>query len=345
MRNSIYDVAKRAGVSTSTVSRIINNYGGVKESKVKAVKEALEYFDYQPSQFGRGLVKRTSGMIGVYSPFLGTTMFNDGYMIECLRGIDKVISKSNYSLLLINEVEEYYKSNSSKPKFWDYVNQSRIDGLIVLNVPSDDRLESALSAVLDSDFAVGYIGQKFHEAGLNVYAQYQEYMFDMMEQYYFNGHRKILFLADRYHLKAINKIKSSIESKYNDFSLELFFADLHSQDINILIDILDKYITKEKCSGIICGTVDNAIKVVSTLNTMNINVPEDVSLIAVEHKKGEGALMLPQINCYYVPAMEMGESIAIKLIEKLQGNQIEAASKNFKTQYIERESVRRLSVK
>jgi len=78
---------------------------------------------------------------------------------------------------------------------------------------------------------------------------------------------------------------------------------------------------------------------------MNINVPEDVSLIAVEHKKGEGALMLPQINCYYVPAMEMGESIAIKLIEKLQGNQIEAASKNFKTQYIERESVRRLSVK
>ena len=56
MNASIHDVAKRAGVSISTVSRVINNSAGVKDSKVAAVREALEYYDYQPSQFGRGLV-------------------------------------------------------------------------------------------------------------------------------------------------------------------------------------------------------------------------------------------------------------------------------------------------
>ena len=58
MNASIHDVAKRAGVSIATVSRVVNNSAGVKESKVAAVKEALEYYDYQPSQFGRGTCNR-----------------------------------------------------------------------------------------------------------------------------------------------------------------------------------------------------------------------------------------------------------------------------------------------
>lgn len=58
MSASIHDVAKRAGVSISTVSRVINHSAGVKESKTAAVLEAMEYYNYQPSQFGRGLVTR-----------------------------------------------------------------------------------------------------------------------------------------------------------------------------------------------------------------------------------------------------------------------------------------------
>ncbi len=110
MNASIHDVAKRAGVSIATVSRVVNNSAGVKESKVAAVKEALEYYDYQPSQFGRGLVTGTSKMIGVYSPLAGGSMFESGYMLECLRGIDNIIRESSYSLLLMNESVSYEKS-------------------------------------------------------------------------------------------------------------------------------------------------------------------------------------------------------------------------------------------
>ena len=78
---SIHDVAKRAGVSISTVSRVINKSAGVKESKAAAVREALEYFDYQPSQFGRGLVTGNSMIIGVYSPFSDGSMFENGYLL------------------------------------------------------------------------------------------------------------------------------------------------------------------------------------------------------------------------------------------------------------------------
>lgn len=103
----------------------MNNSAGVKESKVAAVKEALEYYDYQPSQFGRGLVTGTSKMIGVYSPLAGGSMFESGYMLECLRGIDNIIRESSYSLLLMNESVSYEKSEKAKPKFIEYVNQKK----------------------------------------------------------------------------------------------------------------------------------------------------------------------------------------------------------------------------
>ena len=49
MTASIYDVAKRAGVSISTVSRILNNSANVSDKKVQAVKEAMEYYQYEPN--------------------------------------------------------------------------------------------------------------------------------------------------------------------------------------------------------------------------------------------------------------------------------------------------------
>ena len=165
MNASIHDVAKRAGVSISTVSRVINNSAGVKDSKAAAVREALEYYDYQPSQFGRGLVTGSSKMIGVYSPLANGSMFENGYLLECLRGIDNVIRESDYSLLLINEAAGYEENRKAKPKFIDYVSQKRIDGLIVLTIPSDGRLEGSLSAIIEEDFPVGYIGKRFSEKG------------------------------------------------------------------------------------------------------------------------------------------------------------------------------------
>ena len=110
MSASIHDVAKRAGVSISTVSRVINHSAGVKESKTAAVLEAMEYYNYQPSQFGRGLVTGSSRIVGVYSPLPGGAMFQDGYMLECLRGIESALSKSPYSLLLIGEVNAIEKN-------------------------------------------------------------------------------------------------------------------------------------------------------------------------------------------------------------------------------------------
>ena len=322
MNASIHDVAKRAGVSIATVSRVVNNSAGVKESKVAAVKEALEYYDYQPSQFGRGLVTGTSKMIGVYSPLAGGSMFESGYMLECLRGIDNIIRESSYSLLLMNESVSYEKSEKAKPKFIEYVNQKKIDGLIVLTIPSDGRLEGALSAIIEDDFPVGYIGKRFGEKGMNVYASYEEYMMDGIRRLYEKGHREIAFLPMKSRSATNQKIKSKAEIKYS----------------GLKVNITDTTLV----TAMIVEDLRLLAKVQSILSTMGKQIGNDISVICVEHVKNEGAKMLPKIDCYYVPALQLGETIATELLDNLTGKKTKEISKRFMPEYIERGSVKEI---
>lgn len=341
MNASIHDVAKRAGVSISTVSRVINNSAGVKESKAAAVREALEYYDYQPSQFGRGLVTGSSKMIGVYSPLANGSMFDNGYILECLRGIDNVIRESDYSLLLLNESSEYDRNQKSKPKFIDYVSQKKIDGLIVLTIPSDGRLEGALSAIIEEDFPVGYIGKRFCEKGMNVYAGYEEYMLDGIRRLYEKGHRKIAFLPIKSRSNTNLKLKSKAETKFA--GLKVNITDTISNiEVDFLKDIL-KYITEEEhVTAMICEDLGLLTKVQSILAAAGKQLGTDISVISVEHVKNQGARILPQIDCYYVPALELGETIAGEMLDQLKGKKSGQLSKQFMPEYLERGSVREI---
>lgn len=340
MNSSIHDVAKRAGVSISTVSRVLNNSAGVKESKVKAVEEAMKYYDYQPSQFGRGLVTGNSNMIGVYSPIAGGEMFENRYLLECLRGFDQAISNSKYSLLLINETEDYYIEKNKRPKFLEYVNQHRIDGLLVVAIPSDGKIEGALSAIMDQEFPVGYIGKQFHKKGLNAYAQYEDYTISALRQLYMEGHRYILLYAEEFNVNIGNRIKSKVETLYKNLKIELNFSTDEKVTAKSLLKPLEETIKQNKCTAIVGGSVNKAAKIVSALNSLELKVPDDISVICVEHRENEGREVIPRLDCYYVPAMEMGNELAQRLIEKLNGEKEILSTKIYNPQYIKRQSVK-----
>ena len=65
MKFTIRDVAKLAGVSIATVSRVINNHSSVSEKTKKRVEEVITRLDYKPDAIARSLVTKKSGMIGV----------------------------------------------------------------------------------------------------------------------------------------------------------------------------------------------------------------------------------------------------------------------------------------
>lgn len=99
---------------------------------------------------------------------------------------------------------------------------------------------------------------------------------------------------------------------------------------------------EENVTALICEDLRLLVKVQNILSSMGKQLGEDISVICVEHVKGQGAKMLPKIDCYYVPSLELGETIATELLNQLDGKKNVDLSKKYMPEYMDRGSVREI---
>jgi LacI family transcriptional regulator len=100
-RASIADVAREAGVSRQTVSRVLNGKGEISNATLRRVQEVIDRLDYRPSSIARGLATRHTRTIGLVVPDIANPFFAD-----ISRGADDAAQAAGYSLLLCNAVED-----------------------------------------------------------------------------------------------------------------------------------------------------------------------------------------------------------------------------------------------
>lgn len=125
----IRDVARHAGVSPATVSRVVNGSAGVTDARRRSVERAIDELGFRPSSLGRGLSLGRTGSLGVIAPFFthwGTT--------SRLRGITTATTAAGYDLMIF-DVETARQRADALEKF---ARRDRVDGLLVLSVPLDD---------------------------------------------------------------------------------------------------------------------------------------------------------------------------------------------------------------
>ena len=116
-RATIEDVAKLAGVSTATISRVINKSGPVAEKTTKRVLDAIEELDYVPHSGARQMAGGRPNLVGLIFPAIG-----DPFMAELLQGIETELISKGYDLLLYSS----QRRSSHLP-----LNEHNTDGLIV----------------------------------------------------------------------------------------------------------------------------------------------------------------------------------------------------------------------
>lgn len=98
---TVKDVAKRAGVSTATVSRVLSGQRGVTPELVERVRNAIEALNYHPNRTARSLRSQTTQIIGVLISDIQNPFFT-----SVVRGIEKVLEKADYTLILCNSDED-----------------------------------------------------------------------------------------------------------------------------------------------------------------------------------------------------------------------------------------------
>ena len=130
------DVAKLAGVSKGTASRVLNNRGYISQQTRERIEAAVKELNYYPNENARNLLKRRSGMIGVVVPTITYP-----YYSEMISFLEKFLKASGYKILLCNTS---FSSGASQ----DYIkllNNNRVDGAIIFNYKLTEQDYASLS--------------------------------------------------------------------------------------------------------------------------------------------------------------------------------------------------------
>jgi LacI family transcriptional regulator len=133
---TLEEIAKLAGVSRSTVSRVVNDHPSVRDRVREQVWEVIRETGYQPHAAARSLVTRRTHIIGVIIPEAVTTLFTDPFFSHLLCGVTQSCNSSRYHLMLslFNDPvgpEEMYRR---------VVRSGHLDGVIVASTRMDDPL-------------------------------------------------------------------------------------------------------------------------------------------------------------------------------------------------------------
>jgi len=154
-RPTIVDVARRAGVSISTVSRVLNDSAPVDDDKAEKVRQAIEKLNYHPKAAARILASQRTETVGLLLPVISGDFF-----AAMLRGIEEGVLDGGYDLL----VHSTFADSRPAHPFKRVLGEHNTDGLIVF---SDSLDEKELRRLDDLDFPVVLLHRASPE-GLNI---------------------------------------------------------------------------------------------------------------------------------------------------------------------------------
>jgi LacI family sucrose operon transcriptional repressor len=268
---TLKDVAKLAGVSTSTVSRIINKKVNFSDTITKKVTSAIEQLDYHPNEIARSLQKQRSYIIGLIIPSTENPFWG-----EIARHIERYAYELGYKLLICNSLHE-------KKKEKEYINmleRNQVDGIImashIVNISNYLKLNLPLVS-LDRQLGpkVPYICSDNYEGGVLA-----------AEHLISRGCRRIICIGGDMKIPKLSnkRIDSFMETcKTKGISCWLFeLSDKFTIDFNGEASIREILGRNPDCDGIFAGNDLIAMAIIGVATELGRKIPDDIKLIGFD---------------------------------------------------------------
>ena len=149
------DVAKLAGVSPSTVSRVISDNPKISKATKMKVLKCMDELGYYPNANARSLAIKKTGTIGIIIPTTSEDYFSNPFFSESIRGIIKGASNSGYDLLVSTNTEKGEELKIIEK----FIKGSKVDGVILMTSKVDDECIEYLKRI---DFPFSLIGSTYN---------------------------------------------------------------------------------------------------------------------------------------------------------------------------------------
>lgn len=331
---SIKDVANLAGVSVSTVSRVLNNGSYVSSEKRQRIMSAVEELNFRPNYFAKALKAGVSKIIALVVPNINNPVY--AYITQ---GVESVAREKGYNVILCNtdeniDVEREYidlLKDRNVDGFIFATTRSdihHIDDLISANIPTVDvmRYSMGVNAVTVDNFKIGYDATTYLAK---------------------RGHKKIFIFTGNKRVVSFKLRTDGYRQALADSGLAFDEGYELSSDMEdtgslcrCVMDAIEQHGVPD---AIFCVNWLRAIGVYGAAKKLGLRIPEDISVFGVDDLEFTEFLN-PPLTTISQPFYEMGEKAAETLIGEIakRGNTVEMRTFMqiiMPTKIIERESV------
>lgn len=301
---TIKDVAKKAGVSVTTVSRVLNNRGYISEATRRKVYQAMEDLDYHPNEVARSLFRKKSNIIGLIVPTVAHPFFG-----ELTSYLETYAYSRGYKVLLCNS-----QLNALKEQEYIWMlRRNQVDGIVMashtleveeykkLNLPvvSFDRfISSRIPYVTSDNYQGGRLAvEHLLQRGCTKIAHLCGSLdLDMLAN---QRHRAFMNVAEEKNIPYC-----TVQTDVNVFEVDEYEE--------LLTDLLVRH---PDLDGLFLNSDIMAIAAIKVCGTLGMRIPQDIKIIGYDDVS-IASLVSPQITTIRQPLAQMSE-LSVKLIEDL----------------------------
>jgi LacI family transcriptional regulator len=318
---SIQDVARLAGVSPMTVSRVLNNSAPVKVETRQRVQEAIDSLNYLPNRLARSMVSQSGASI---LALLMPDIVNPFYT-SVARGVEDTARKNNYTLIICNHDDDTEKEFA----YFRTLLSLKVDGCLL--IPSGDKANKSMRLLADhhcpfvlidrhpSAYEGDYVaGDSFNGA------------VDLLGLLVAGGHRRIAFIngpinistaRDRFH-----GYKFGLEQSGIDLDPRLVFTGATFDPI-VAFAALDQFLRlSNRPTAVIGANNFIAMGFIRAIRKLGMEIPRDFALACFD-KIEPMDLISPTVTAAIQPAYNFGTIATQLLLEKLEGVPVERSRK------------------
>ena len=307
MAASIKDVAKEAGVSIATVSRVLNEVDVVNEDTKDKVNKAIVKLDYRPNIVARSLKTQKTSTIGIIIPDISSQFYS-----EIVRGSEDVSNIYDYNIILCNTDLD----QSKEIEYIKVLKEKMVDGVIYMSNSLEPEIISLLQS-LQIPTVLVETRDKDHTFP-SVTIDNEKAAFDAVNYLINKGDKKIVFLgsdpeyknASAYRYLGYKKALEANNIPYDEGVVR--FGGLKAKDGYETMKELSK---EAKFDGVFCSSDEIAMGVINALRENNIKVPEEVDVIGFDNIY-MSTIFYPKLSSVAQPMYDMG-SVGMRMLIKI----------------------------
>ncbi|MEI5991591.1 hypothetical protein A5881_003128 [Enterococcus termitis] len=329
---TIKDVAKKAGLSVSTVSRFLNNHPYISDDKKERIQKAMDELNYVPSAIATQLRSKKCTTIGVLISRITNPFFS--YLVDA---IEKQAKEHGYQLLIM----QTYDDPKAELKMLEYLKQQVVAGVIMTSIESD-------SQVIESYSNYGPIvlcNEKLEGTDIpNISTNQEEISYEATNYLVQKGYRKIAYCTGGnltiggHGQQRTQGFERALAEHDLPIKNKWIFKQVHNmedgQKVAREILALPK---NDRPDAVFSGSDEVGIGIIQEVLQQGLRVPEDLAVLGFDNQPSTSIIAVP-LTTINQPTTALGIEATKLMVALLEGTTYKVNKKELILSLIERKS-------